>query len=41
MLSDFRELKTKLSLIEKSNATLGKPLRFYPALADVRDTFVC
>ena len=40
MLSDFRVLKTKLSVIEKYIATLGKPIRFYPALAVVRDSLL-
>jgi hypothetical protein len=40
MLSDFRVLKTKLSVIEKYIATLGKPIRFYYTFVYVRDSLL-
>jgi hypothetical protein len=38
MLSDFYELKTKLSVVAKSFVTLGKPLRFDNTFVYVRYT---
>jgi len=37
MLSDFEELKTKLSVVAKSIVTLGKPLRFESTFVYLRD----
>lgn len=40
MLSDFEELKTRLSIVNKSFVTLGKPLNFNDTFVYIRDTML-
>lgn len=40
MLSDFEELKIKLSIVNKSFVSLGKPLRYDHSFVYVRDTML-
>lgn len=40
MLNDFDEIKPKLSIVNKSFVTLGKPLRIYNSLVYLRDTIL-